>query len=124
MTCSLLLLLLSSATWPGQWPIPASRGGVFENLDRGATGQPVDATGALVPSVKSEMDITITDRSRPDVTVVCRTRGEFFNHDLPRGQPDPNRPRSQCAQVTGEKASERIEDTSEKEKDQKKGRRP
>ena len=39
--------------------------------------------------MKSEMRITITVRSRPDVTLICRTRGEFFNHDLPGERPIP-----------------------------------
>jgi hypothetical protein len=49
-------------------------------------------------------------RSRIDVTVICRTRGTFFNHDLPRERPGNEQREADCSQVAGEKGSERIED--------------
>jgi hypothetical protein len=91
------LLLLSNAFGGGpawRWPVPATPGAALQDLDR----------RAAAPT--SELDITITVRSRTDVTVICRTRGELFNHDLPAGGPTAG----QCAQVTGEAGSERIED--------------
>ncbi len=108
---SLLLLLMLNTPWAGRWAIPTSLGGVLQNLDRPATRLPATADGVPAPAVTSEMRITITVRTRPDVTLICRTRGAFFNHDLPGERPDPDQPGAECAQVTGEKGTERIEDT-------------
>jgi hypothetical protein len=112
----LSFFLALSAPWSGQWPIPASTGGVLENLDRVPVVQTATPGEGVAPAIPSQMAITISARSRLDVTVICRTRGEFFNHDLPGGQPDPSRPGSQCAQMVGEKGSERIEDTTSRRK--------
>ena len=107
---SLLLFVLLNAPAAERWPIPASSGGVLQNLDRPSVRLPTPA-GAPRPAAKAEMHITVTARSRLDVTLICRTRGELFNHDLPGEQPDPSGPESECSQVAGEKGTERIEDT-------------
>jgi hypothetical protein len=111
----LLLLLFVNTSWAEHWPIPSSVGGVLQNLDRPAVRPTASPTAQPLPTAKSELHITITAQSRPDVTVICRMRGEFFNHDLPGARPDPARPGSECAQVAGEKGTERIEDTRTQE---------
>jgi hypothetical protein len=108
---SLLLSLLLTASGSGRWAIPTSAGGVLQNLDPAPRRPAASLAGAPAPAMTSELNLTITVRSRLDVTVVCRTRGAFFNQDLPRERPDPDQPTSECSQLAGEKGSERIEDT-------------
>ena len=106
---SLFVLLLFNTPLVGGWPDPTTAEGVLQNLDRPAR-LPLSATAEPAPPVKSELDLVITVRSRLDVTVICRTRGTFFNHDLPRERPGNDQRGADCSQVAGEKGSERIED--------------
>jgi hypothetical protein len=119
-----LLLLLSGASGSALavgWPIPSSPGAVLQNLDRTPARLDSGEGGAASAAARSALDITIIVRSRVEVTVICRARGQLFNHDLPAGRPDPERAGAQCAQVVGEKGSERIEDTGNR--DRKNGRK-
>jgi hypothetical protein len=106
----LLLSLLLDLPLLGHWPIPTSAGGVLQNLDLAPARRSVAPAGVPAPPLTSEMDLTITVRTRLDVTLICRTRSDFFNHDLPSQRSDPGHPGAECAQITGEKGSERIED--------------
>jgi hypothetical protein len=107
----LLFVILNDGSAAERWPIPASTGGVLQNLDRPSVRLPAPPAGEPRPAAKAEMHITITARSQLDVTLICRTRGELFNHDLPGERPDPSGPGAECSQVAGEKGTERIEDT-------------
>jgi hypothetical protein len=120
LSSSLLSLLsLSSLAWSlgvgassglaWHWPIPSSPGAVLHNLDRAPTRPSPQGTGdAPAGAPDARMEITITVRSKLDITVVCRARGQLFNQDLPPGAP------AACTQVVGEKGEERIEDTNQK----------
>ena len=111
LSSSLLSMSLSASgsglAW--HWPIPSSPGAVLHNLDRAPARPAPEGTGEVPAGApNARMDITITVRSKLDVTVVCRARGQLFNQDLPPGAPVA------CTQVVGEKGNERIEDTNQK----------